>query len=210
MDMRHGKALIRPSGDRASAFSFSMKDVFVQCLPRIVVGRSVFTPYLTSDPTSALVQAAQIGEETLVKFQDVFAYHRHITLDLLKVPLPYTRTAVGSDISRYVASHNERRGPDASAKDDYMTAVNRICLIVSHLKPSLLFQSFPDHNCCRNWRSSYFGFRSCVMDRLLEWLDRTIHTPYYCSFTSIAPLVSCSLGMDSGGLIDEPHRLRHT
>lgn len=122
-----------PSRDRIFAFSSSLKQVFLKSVPLLLAQSSVIMPHLQYDPTDILVRAAQVTDGTLAQYQDIFWYHRPLSLELLNIPLPHTR---GPDL----ASSNSWQPPLPEVPDTpdpvadaYAPAITRICLILSFL-----------------------------------------------------------------------------
>ena len=122
-----------PSRDRIFAFSSSLKQVFLKSVPLLLVQPSVVMPHLQYDPTDILLRAAQISKGTLAQYQDYFSYHRPLNLELLNIPLPYTR---GTDLANSnLWQHRVLKIQDAPdpIEDEYAPVITRLCLILSFL-----------------------------------------------------------------------------
>ncbi|KAF2793238.1 hypothetical protein K505DRAFT_244824 [Melanomma pulvis-pyrius CBS 109.77] len=122
-----------PSRDRIFAFSSSLKQVFLRSFPVSSIQSSVFMPHIRNSPLDNLVGTAQISSGTLANFQDFFAYDHPLTLDLLNVPLPYTRGIDWVNLDAWKNHvHDTQDTPDL-IKDGYMPVITRLCLILSFL-----------------------------------------------------------------------------
>ncbi|KAK9236975.1 hypothetical protein V1525DRAFT_388921 [Lipomyces kononenkoae] len=121
-----------PSRDRIFAFSSSLKEVFLKNVPLILHQPSVFMRYIQHNPGDILVGAAQISNGTLAKYHDYFSYHRPLSLKLLSIPLPYTRS---TDLAISNPCHHVPKTPDAPdpIEDGYAPVVTQLCLILSFL-----------------------------------------------------------------------------
>lgn len=82
-----------PAKDRIFALSSGMKEVFLKSVPLISSQPSVLLTYLAYSPRDVLVEAAQISNDKLARYQALFSYNCPLSLEQLNIPLPFTRDA---------------------------------------------------------------------------------------------------------------------
>lgn len=128
-----GVVSLDPARDRIFALSSGLKQVFLKSVPLASDQPSVFMPHIRHNPRNILVEAAQISNGTLAKYQDFFSYHRPLNLELLNIPLPYIR---GTDLN--IANPWQERVPKLQdpldpVLDGYAPIVTELCLILSFL-----------------------------------------------------------------------------
>lgn len=111
-----------PTRERFFSHSASLKQVFLKALPLILKHPSVFLPQLQQNPMIKLVEAAQISNGTLAKYQDFFSPSRLLNVEQLQ-PLPFTRGTDLANVWEYGRSQMEGFEP----------IINHICLILSFL-----------------------------------------------------------------------------
>jgi len=111
-----------PSRECFFSHSASLKQVFLKALPLILNHPSVFLPHLQQNPMVKLVEAAQISNSTLAKYQDFFSSDHQLNAELLQPPA-FTR---GTDLAN-VWEHGR------SQMDGFAPIINHICLILSFL-----------------------------------------------------------------------------
>jgi hypothetical protein len=122
-----------PSRDLMFAVSSGLKQVFLKSVRLASDQRSVFMLHIQHNPADNLIGAAQISNGTLAKYQEFFSYHQPLSLELLNIPLPFTRST-DLDISNSWghALPKIEDTPDL-IQDGYMPVISRLCLILSFL-----------------------------------------------------------------------------
>ena len=120
-----------PSRDYIFAYSSSLKQVFLKSSTVFSDQPSVVMPHLQDNRTDILVRAAQISNGTLAQYQDFFSYQRPLNLELLNIPLPYTR---GTDLAiSNPWQHPAPKIQNDPIEDGYVPVITRLCLILSFL-----------------------------------------------------------------------------
>jgi hypothetical protein len=93
-------------------------------------------PHIQYNPADILLEAAQINNSTLAKYQEFFSYHNPLSLELLNLPLPFTH-GPDLDISNsWQHALPKIQGPTDPIQDGYMPVLVRLCLILSFLPES--------------------------------------------------------------------------
>lgn len=122
-----------PARDRIFVSTSSLKQVFLRSV-RLASGQeSVLLPHLQYNPMDALVGAARISNDTLAKYQDAFSYHRPLNLELLRIPLPYTRCTDPAATNPWRRRASEVRDAPDPIEDGYAAVIPRLCLLLSFL-----------------------------------------------------------------------------
>jgi hypothetical protein len=127
-----GVDVVDPEKDSIFSFSAGLKEVFLKCVPSSIHQPSVFMPLIRRNPWPLLASAANIGGETLEKFQEYFS-RSPLHVDMLNIPLPYLRNKDPDFEALW-----EEGGPTVTnaadpREDAYASVVTRLCLIMSFL-----------------------------------------------------------------------------
>ena len=109
-----------------------MKGVFLKSVPLISGQPSVLLTHLTYNPRDVLVEAAQISNDTLARFQAFFSYNRPLNLEQLNIPLPFTR---GTGLAFWTRWEDVNKTSEESNSTEmgYETIISELCLIPSFL-----------------------------------------------------------------------------
>jgi hypothetical protein len=121
-----------PAKDRIFALSSGMKEVFLKSVPLISSQPSVLLTHLAHNPRNVLVEAAQISNDTVVRYQAFFSYDRPLDLEQLKVPLPFRRDTGLAFWTRWEDVHKISK--ESNSRDmGYEDIISELCLILSFL-----------------------------------------------------------------------------
>lgn len=112
-----------PSRDQIFTLSSGLKQVLLKSIPNAVCQPSIILPYIASSPANKLIDIAQISNDTLAKYQILFSPDRPLSLEMLKIPLPYIRGTELADI---------HHAPDP-VENGYGNVIAALCLILSFL-----------------------------------------------------------------------------
>lgn len=116
--------------DRLFLVSSSVKQLFLNTLPRIARQPSVFLPQLQQDHRAVLIQTAQITSGTLTRYHDFYAYSRPLNAELLNPPCPDEEATHLAKSACRQHCVPERVGEHADpVRNGYEPAISRLCLV---------------------------------------------------------------------------------
>jgi hypothetical protein len=122
--------------DRIFAFCSSLKRMFLNCVPMICNQPSVFMPYIRHDSRNALIQSAEISNNTFTAYQTVFSYERPLSASSFSPRIPHTR---GTNlVTSEQWQHSVPKSHDVADTIDncYKPIITQLCLILSFLPES--------------------------------------------------------------------------
>lgn len=131
----NGVVSFDPEKDRIFALSSALKQVFLQSVSLVSGKLSVLLTHVAYNPRDVLVEAAQISNDTLARYQAFFSYNRPLNIEHLNMPRLF---AGNTDLAISTPWKNFHKIPEASDSIGmrYAHIISELCLILSFLPES--------------------------------------------------------------------------